>query len=171
MSAFGRYQTNVRVRVRKLALECQGAGCVLSQVELMQCIYLTASKALTVNGVSMSFSRVGLWPLDVAAVSGNEKGKKADAYVTPYIELKKLTTRLIPEARKDVARPDVANGTLSTAGRATVLTADQVLAEFRTLDQSQEQKKKRLEEGKRVIEDQAAAKEITAAELSRVKSA
>jgi len=126
-SAFGRYQPRVWRRVREIALECREAGRPFNTPELMRCIARAASEALTVDALTTAFRRVGMWPLDPTVVSAAELSKGADATVQD-VDLAKLTQRLIPRVRKDMSRPVVVNGTLSTAGRGTVLTAHEIMA-------------------------------------------
>jgi len=126
-SAFGRYRPRVRRRVREIALECREAGRPFNSPELMRCIARAASEALKVDALTTAFRRVGMRPLDSTVVSAAELSKGADAPVQD-MDLAKLTQRLIPRVRKDMSRPAVVNGTLSMAGRGTVLTAPEIMA-------------------------------------------
>lgn len=72
------------------------------------------------------------------------------------MDIIKLVARMIPSARKDMARPVAVKDTLSTAGRATVLTASEVLQELKALDEAKEDKRVQAEATKRVPEQKVA---------------
>lgn len=90
------------------------------------------------HALKSAFQRVGMWPLDPPRVSWEELSKGAHSPVVPDIDLKRLMARLTPVARKDMARPVVLNGTLSTAGSAAVLTAPAVISALESLDTAKE---------------------------------
>jgi len=50
------------------------------------------------------------------------------------VNLELSVSRLTPVVRKNLSCPTIVQGTLSTAGRATVLTAPEVLAAVQQLD-------------------------------------
>jgi len=125
-SAFGRYQPDLRSRLREIALECRDGGRPFNTPDLMRCIAGAASDALTADALKMAFRRVCMWPLDPTVVSFETLSKGADAPVSG-INLELLTKRLIPAVRKDMSCPRIVNRTLSTAGHGTVLTAPEIL--------------------------------------------
>jgi len=167
-SAFGRYQPKVRPRVREIALECRDAGTQFNTPELMRCIARTASDALTKDALRTAFRRVGMWPLDPTVVIVEELSKGADAPVTS-VNLELLTRRLIPIVRKDSVRPRVVNGTLSTAGRGTLLTAPEVIAALAEGAAAKEAAKVAKDASKRAREKKAEEKKILAAAAARAK--
>lgn len=170
-SAFGRYQLKVRYRVRALALEVQAAGRAFTTIELMRSISEAASEALTVEGVSSAFRLVGMFPLNPGVISWEWLSKGADAPVAPDMDIKRLTARMIPGARKDMARPALVNGTMSTAGRATVLTAPEILAEIASLEVAKDEKRAEAEASKRARDERAVEKAEKDAERERGQSA
>jgi len=167
-SAFGRYQPKVRSRVREIALECRDAGTQFNTPELMSCIARAASDAMTEDALRTAFRRVGMWPLDPTVVSAEELSKGADAPVTS-VDLELLTRRLIPIVRKDAVRPRVVNGTLSTAGRGTLLTAPEVTAALAEGAAANEAAKVSKDASKRAREKKAEEKKILAAAATRAK--
>lgn len=168
-SAFGRYQPKVRSRVRQLALECRTRGRAFTTTELGKSIGLAASEALSVDALVSSIRRVGMWPLDATAVRWEDMCKGADVPLAPDVDFPRLVSRLAPVARKDIVRPVVQNGTLSTAGPATVLTAPQVIAALHGMDAAKEEKRLKAEESKRAREERAAEYSAKDAERARVK--
>jgi len=169
-SAFGRYQPKLRSRVREIATECRDAGRQFNTPELMRCIAAAASDALMVTALTTAFRRVGMWPLDPTVVTGEELSKgAADAPVTS-VDLEKLTRRLIPSVRKGMTCARVVNGTLSTAGRGTVLTAPEILAALEGQVAAKAAARKAKEEGKRAREAKAEERKLLAAQVERAKS-
>ena len=154
--------------MREIALECRDAGTQFNTPELMSCIARAASDALTEDALPTAFQRVGMWPLDPTIVSAEELSKGADAPVTSA-DLGLLTRRLIPIVRKDSVRPRVVNGTLSTAGRGTLLTAPEVLAALAEGAAAKEAAKVAKDASKRAREKKAEEKKILAAAATRAK--
>ncbi|KAK1865914.1 hypothetical protein I4F81_008436 [Pyropia yezoensis] len=138
-SAFGRYQPKVRSRVQELALACRADSRPFTTIELDKSIGRAASDALTVDALVSAFRRVGMWPLDPTVVSWEDLCKGADEPLAPYVDIPLLVSRPAPVARKDMARPVVQNGTLSTAGRATILTAPEVISALNEMDADKEE--------------------------------
>jgi len=136
----------------------------------MRCIAAAASDALTVTAWTTAFRRVGMWPLDPTVVTGEELSKGADAPVTS-VDLEKLTRRLIPSVRKNMTCARVVNGTLSTAGRGTVLTALDILAALEGEAAAKAAARKANEAGKRAREAKAEERKLLAAQVERAKSA
>jgi len=169
-SAFGRYQPRVRRRVREIALECREAGRPFNTPELMRCIARAASEALTVDAPTTAFRRVGMWPLDPTVVSAAELSKGADATVQD-VDLAKLTQRLIPRVRKDMSRPVVVNGTLSTAGRGTVLTAHEIMAALDETAAAKVAAKALKQANKRARDQRADDRKIKNAAAAKAKRA
>lgn len=77
---------------------------------------------------------------------------------------------MTPSARKDMARPVAVKDTLSAAGRATVLTASEVLQELKALDEAKEDKRVQDETTKRVPEQKVAETAQKDAERERLQS-
>lgn len=169
--AFGRYQPRVHREVRGMAFERHAARRSFTTIELMRSVSQEASAALTVEAVSSAFRRVGMWPLDPTVVSWPELCKGSDRPLAPETDVKRLTAFMVPSELKDMTRPVVDNGTLSTAGRATVLTSTDVLAELCALDHAKEERKVEVEAGKRARERRAAEKLEKDAEVARAKHA
>jgi len=112
-----------------------------------------------VDALTTAFRRVGMWPLNPTVVRAAELSKGADAHVQD-VDLAKLTQCLIPRERKDMSRPVVLNGTLSMAGRGTVLTAPEIMA---ALDETAAPKvaAKALKQANKRARDQRAADKKT----------
>ena len=127
-----------------------------------------ASEALTESALRTAFRRVGMWPLDPSAVSREELTKGADAPVAS-VDLELLTRRLLPSVRKDIKCPRVVNGTLSTAGRRTVLTAPEVLAALEGEAAAKMSRRAAKESGKHAREAKVEEKKVLAAEAARAK--
>jgi len=163
-SAFGRYQPKLRSRVREIATECRDAGRQFNIPELMRCIAAAASDALTVTALTTAFRQVGMWPLDPTVVTVEELRKGADAPVTS-VDLEKLTRRLILSVRKDMTCARVINGTLSTAGRGTVLTAPEILAALEGEAAAKAAAREAKEAGKRARETKAEERKLLAAQV------
>lgn len=71
------------------------------------------------------------------------------------MDIKRLTSRMFPGARKDMARPAVVNGTLSPAGRDTVLTKPELLAERSALEVARDPTRSQSEAIKRARDERA----------------
>jgi len=169
-SAFGRYKPELRSRLREIALECRDGGHPFNAPDLMRCIAGAESDALTADALKMAFRRVGMWPLDPTVVSLETLSKGTDAPVTG-INLELLTKRLIPAVRKDMSCPRIVNGTLSTAGRGTVLTAPKILGALEREVASKKAAKTVKAAGTRAREAKAQGKKLKAAEAARAKRA
>jgi len=113
----------------------------------------------------MAFRRVGMWPLDLTVVSLETLSNGADAPVTG-INLEILTQRLIPAVRKVVSCPRIVNGTLSTAGRGTVLTAPESLGALEGEVASEKAAKAAKAAGKHAREAKAQGKKLKAAKAA-----
>ena len=70
------------------------------------------------------------------------------------VKLELLVSRLTPVVRKNLSCPTIVQGTISTAGRATVLTAPEVLAALQQLDAD----KLRMQQDHKVSRRQRKAK-------------
>lgn len=68
------------------------------------------------------------------------------------MDLSLLAAHLVPAIRKDMSAPVVPNGTLSTAGRAGVLTAPEVLKALQGLEEETKERAEAKEVGKRARE-------------------
>jgi len=160
----------VRSRVREADLECRDARRQFNTTELIRCISVAASEALTEEALRTVFRRVGMWPLDPTVVSDEELSKGEDAPVAET-DLELLTRRLIPVVRKDMSGPRVVNGTLSTAGRGTVLTADDVIAAISEGAAAREASKLAKSHAKRAREAKAKEKKSLESIAARAKRA
>ena len=103
-------------------------------------------------------------------MSTEELSKGADAPIQD-VDLVKLTKRLIPRARKDMTCPVVVNGTLSTAGRGTVLTAPEIMAALDMRAAAKEAAKSLKEARKRARDMKAADKKPKDVDSAKVKRA
>jgi len=121
-----------------------------------------------VDALTTAFRRVGMWPLDPTVVSAAELSKGADAPAQD-VDLAKLTHRLIPRVRKDMSRPAVVNGTLSTAVRGTVLTAPDNMAALDETAAAMVAAKALKQANKRARDQRAADHEITDAAAAKTK--
>jgi len=160
----------VRSRVREATLECSDAKRQFNTSELILCISAAASEALTEEALRTVFRRVGMWPLDPTVVSDEELSKGADAPVAGT-DLELLMRRLISVVRKDMSCPRVVNGTLSTAGRGTVLTADEVIAAISEGAAAREASKLARSHAKRAREAKAKEKKSSESIAARAKRA
>ena len=122
------------------------------------------------DALKTAFQRVGTWPLDPTVFSTEELSKGADAPIQD-VELVKLTKRLIPRARKDMTCPVVVNGTLSTAGRGTVLTAPEIKAALDKKAAAKEAAKSSKEARKRARDTKAADKNSKDVDSAKIKCA
>jgi len=86
--------------------------------------------------------------------------------VVSDVNLELLVSRLTPVVRKNLSCPTIVQGTLSTAGRATVLTAPEVLAAVQQLDADKLKNQQDLELGRRQREATVAANKPKKAELA-----
>ena len=82
------------------------------------------------------------------------------------VNLELLVSRLTPVVRKNLSCPTIVQGTLSTAGQATVLTAPEVLAAVQQLHVEKLKKQQDHEVGRRQREATVAAKKPKKAELA-----
>jgi len=169
-SAFGRYQPKVRRRVREIAMACRDAGRPFNTAVLMSCIGRAASESLTTDALVSAFHQVGMWPLDPLVIKNSELCKGADT-VLPDVDLERLTSRLIPTVRKDMSQPIFVNGTLSTAGRGTVLTAPEILAAMADAAAGKEAVKEAKAAKKRARELTAEDKKRKGAAVARARHA
>ena len=80
------------------------------------------------------------------------------------VNLELLVSRLTPVVRKDLSCPTIVQGTLSTAGRATVMTAPEVLAALQQLDADRLKKQQDHEVSRRQREATVAANKAKKAE-------
>ena len=82
------------------------------------------------------------------------------------VNLELLVSRLTPVVRKNLSCPTIVQGTLSTAGRATVLRAHEVLAAVQQFDADKLKKQQDHELGRRQREATVAAKKHKKAQLA-----
>ena len=122
-------------------------GEALGPVELIDCIAEACSASLTVRALSSAFQRVGMWPLNLRAISLEALSKGAQVPVVD-VNLEAPVSRLIPVVSKELKRVVVSNGTLSTAGRATVLTSDEVIDALLDMNAAKDKAKSEKEKAK-----------------------
>jgi len=106
---------------------------------------------------------VGIWTLDLTKVPTEDLSKGADR-VALDVNLELLLPRLTPVVRKDLPCPTIMQGTLSTAGRATVLTEPEVLAALQQLDVDKLKKQQEQEVSRRQMKATVAANKAEKAE-------
>jgi len=82
------------------------------------------------------------------------------------VNLELLVSRLTPVVRKNLSCPKIVQGTFSTAGGATVLTAQEVLAAVQPLDADKLKKQQDHEVGRRQREAMVPANKPKKAELA-----
>lgn len=157
--------------MRELALECHVQGRAFTTIERVKAIGHAASDALTVDALNSAFRRVGMWPLDPTVVRWEDLRKGADAPLAPDMDSPLLVSRLAPVARKDMVRPVVQNGTLSTARRATVLPASEAISALRKMDAAQEDKRNEAEANKRAREERFVKKSGKDGDRARAEQA
>jgi len=158
-AAFGRFQPSLRFAVRTRSNACVRLGEAFGPVKLMDCIAEASSASLTVRALSSAFQRVGMWPLNPRAISMEALSKGAQVPVVD-VDLEALVSRLIPIVSKELKRVMVSNGTLSTAGRATVLTSDEVIGALLDMDAAKDKAKSEKEKAKNVRAEQALTKKM-----------
>jgi len=102
-------------------------------VDTVECVKIAAENAFTPAALLSAFSAVGMWPLDPIMVPAQELSKREDRVVLDA-NLEFSVSRLTQMARKHLSYPIILQGTLSTAEKAAVLTAPEVLAALKQLD-------------------------------------
>jgi len=158
-AAFGLFQPSLRFAVRTRSSACVRLGEAFGPVELMDCIAEASSASLMVRALSSAFQRVGMWPLNPRAISMEALSKSAQVPVVD-VDLEALVSRLIPIVSKELKRVVVSNGTLSTAGRATVLTSDEVIGALLDMDAAKDKAKNEKKKAKIVPAEQALTKKM-----------
>jgi len=136
----------------------------------MSCIGRAASDSLTTDALVSAFRQVGMWPLDPSVIKNSELRKGA-ATIVPDVGLERLTSRLISTVRKDMSQPVLVNGTLSTAGRGTVLTAPEILAAMESAAPGKEAVNEAKAAKKRARELTAGDKKRKGAAVARARHA
>jgi len=148
----------------------------------MDCARMAADSAFTRDALVSAFKRVGMWPLDPRKVAVDEVNKGADI-PSDEADLPTLTRPLLPIVRKKLREATVVYGTLSTAGRTTLLTAPEHFSALESLEaervakaaeaaEAKEQREKRTAE--RAVEKEAerlavAGRKAAAAEKRATK--
>jgi len=158
-AASGLFQPSLRFALRTRSSACVRLGEAFGPVELMDCIAEASSASLMVRALSSAFQRVGMWPLNPRAISMEALSKSAQVPVVD-VDLEALVSRLIPIVSKELKRVVVSNGTLSTAGRATVLTSDEVIGALLDMDAAKDKAKSEKEKAKIVRAEQALTKKM-----------
>jgi len=134
-------------------------GAAFGPVELMDCIADASSASLTVRALSSPFQRVGMRPRSPRAISMEVLSKGAQVPVVD-VDLEALLSRLIPIVSKELKRVVVSNGTLSPAGRATVLTFDEVIGALLDMDAVKDKAQSEKEKSKNVRAEQVLTKKM-----------
>jgi len=166
--AFGRFQPSVRGAVRGRASSCVARGAAFTCVDMVECVKVAADNAFTPAALVSAFSAVGMWPLDPTKIPAEELSEGADREVLD-VNLELLVSRLTPVVRKDLSCPRIVQGTLSTVGRATVLTAPEVLEALQQLDADKLKNQQDQEVSRRQREATVAANKAKKAERAAAK--
>jgi len=158
-SAFGRFQPGLRGSVLARSHSCVTARRPFHVVDLVDCVRMAADAAFTRDALVSAFKRVGMWPLDPSKVPVDEINKGAD---TPSddVDLPTLTRLLLPIARKELKEATGVNGTLSTAGRATLLTAPEIISALESLEAERVAKAAEAAEAKEEREKRTAERAV-----------
>lgn len=98
--------------------------------------------------------------MDCTRVPIEELSKGADSPVLADTGVPRLMRLCIPAVSKDIKVATVVNGTLSTAGRATLANAPQVLETLETLEAERVAKAKEAEKAKEEREKRAAERAV-----------
>lgn len=159
-SAFGRFQPALRAAVVRRAGKCVRERRAFSVVDLVECVGSASDSAFTRGSLKDAFRRVGMWPLDCTRVRIEELSKGADSPVPADTDVPRLMRLCIPAVSKDIKVATVVNGTLSTAGRATLANAPQVLETLETLEAERVAKAKEAEKAKEEREKRAAERAV-----------
>lgn len=170
-SAFGHYQSKNRSRVRQLAPECNAQGRAFTTIELVKAIGRPARDALCVDALKSAIRRVGMWPLDVTAVRRKDMSKGADAPLAPDLEIRILVLGLAAVARKDMVHAMVHNGGLSTAKRATDLTAPEEISALREIDADKADERSETKATECAKEERGVEKSVMDGERARAQKA
>jgi len=101
--------------------------------------------------------------LDLTKVPTEDLSKEENRVVLD-VNLELLLPRLTPVVRKDLLCPTIMQGTLSTAGRATVFTAPEMLAALQLPDVDKLKKQQEQEVSRRERKATVAANEAEKAE-------
>ena len=120
-AAFGSFQPAIRRHVRSRSGSCVSSGGHFSVLYPMDCVKLAFSPA----HLAAAVAAVGTWPLDPTKSPVEEINEGADKPLKA-VDLKVLADRVAPVARKALNTPTMVQGTLSTAGKPTALTAPDV---------------------------------------------
>lgn len=100
---------------------------------MIGCMHQAAYASLTMKPLQSAFQWVGVWPLYPSMINLEEISKGATLPVES-LDLEKLVARLIPGVIKKNKKAVIANGTMSTVGRTTVLSAEDLVATHKQLD-------------------------------------
>ena len=142
---------------------CVARGAAFTCVDMVECVGVAADDVFTPAALVSAFSAVGMWPLEPMKVPVEELPKRADRVVLD-VNLELLVSRFTPVVRKDLLCHSIVQGTLSTAGRATVLTEPEVLAALQQLDAEKLQMRQDHEVSRRQREATVAANTAKKAE-------
>jgi len=134
-SAFGRFQPGRRGSVLARSHSFVAARRPFDIVDLVDCVRMAADAALTRDALVSAFKRVGMW--------------------SPT-----LTLLLLPIVRKELKESTVVNGTLSTAGPATLLTAPKIISALESLEAERVAKAAEAAEAKEEREKRTAERAV-----------
>ena len=102
-------------------------------MDTVECVKIAAENAFTPAALLSAISAVGMWSLDPVMGPAQELSKREDRVVLD-VNLEFSVSRLTQVVRKHLSYPNILQGTLSTAEKAAVLTAPEVLAALKQLD-------------------------------------
>ena len=146
-AAFGSFHPAIRRHVRSRSGSCVSSGGHFSVLYPMDCVKLASDDAFSPAHLAAAFAAVGAWPPDPTKFPVEEFNEGADKPLKA-VDLKVLADRVAPVARKALNTPTIVQGTLSTAGKPTALTAPDVLAELQRQVNAKRDKEEGLEKSR-----------------------
>ena len=134
---------------------------------LMRVIKVGAFHGVSSVNISNGFKKTGTWPVSPAEINvGRLLLGKGVRKAARKMNLEQLSTRLVPEARRDMLQPQIAFGSVSTRVLALGATAAAVLVAFEALDAEAARKKAAKEPVQAAKEAKAAAAAALAVRLA-----
>lgn len=100
---------------------------------MMGCMHQASYASLTMKVLQSAFQWVGMWPLYPSMIN-LEDISKGSTLPVESLDLEKLVARLIPGVIKKKKNAVIANRTMSSVGRTTVLSAEDHVATHKQLD-------------------------------------
>jgi len=148
-AAFGSFQRAIRRHVRSRSGSCVSSGGHFLVLDLMDCVKLAADEAFSHAHLATAFGAVGAWRRNTTKFPVKEFSKGADKPLKA-VDLNFLADRVAPVARKALNTPTIVQGTLSTAGKPTALTAPDVLAALQRQEKDKRDKEEEREKNSKV---------------------